>query len=120
MTGRDREFAEAARVVEDSLIVRGVVRGAAAIETAVAGSRVAGILKKIRVTQIGVLITSGCVTHALLLQLMPDRVAPVKPLAYGMVLAFAAFATAAGRITTRSRATAAAESSAGTANAMKS
>ena len=67
-----------------------------------------------------VLIATGCLTHALLLQLMPDRIAPVKPMAYGMALAFAAFATAAGLITKRSDSTATADSSAGTANTRKS
>src|SRR5882672_3167154 len=57
----------------------------------------------------------ACLTHAVLLQFIPDRLAPVKPLAYGMVVAFAALATAAGFITTRSSATATADSSAGTA-----
>src|SRR5438046_2020660 len=65
-------------------------------------------------------VAVACLTHALLLQWMPDRIAPVKPLAYGMVLAFGAFAAAAGFITTRSNATATADSSAGTAKTRKS
>ena len=113
MTNRDREFADAARVVDESVIMA-VVRRAT-----VSGSplRRPPTLKR---SAYGILVATGCITHALLLQLMPDRIAPVKPLAYWMVLAFAAFATVAGFMTTRSNPTATADSSAGTANAMKS
>ena len=120
MTDSDRQFADAAKVVDESLVVRGVMASVTAIETAMAGSSVLEMLRKVRATHLGLLIATACVTHALLLQLMPDRIAPVKPLAYGVVLAFAAFATVAGFITTRSDATAIADSIAGTANARKS
>lgn len=120
MTTRDRDFADAALVVEHSVLVRTAARLAAGIEAAAARSASARLIRRLRVTRIGVVIASGCVTHAALLQVVPARIAPARPLAYGMVLAFAAFATVAGLVTRPSRATAAAESSAGTANAMKS
>ena len=67
-----------------------------------------------------VMIVVGVITHAILLQFIPDRIAPVKPLAYGVVLAFGAFAVVSGFITSRSSATAIADSAAGTANTKKS
>ena len=135
MNDRDREFADAARVVEDSFVMRVVswiVRRAtlsgsprarrlpALTASAKATASLAEAKRRRKGSAYGILIATGCLTHALLLQLMPDRIAPVKPLAYGMVLAFAAFATVAGFITMRSRATATADSSAGTANTRKS
>jgi hypothetical protein len=120
MTDRDRHFADAARIVDESLVLRVVTGAVTAIGAAVAASKTAEVLKTIRVARPGLLIATACATHALLLQLMPARVAPVKPLAYATVLAFGAFATLAGFITTRSRATATADSSAGTANTRKS
>ena len=120
MRERDREFADAIRVVEDSAVLRAVMRAAAAIGASIERSTTWNVLRRLRVTQIGVVITSACVTYALLLQWLPDALAPVKPLCYGVVVAFAALVVAAGRMTTRNSATATAESSAGTANAMKS
>lgn len=120
MNDRDGQFADAARVVDDSLVMRIIAGSAAAIEGAIAGSKVAELLKRAHITNVGVVITTACVTHAALLQLMPDRIAPVKPLAYGMVVAFGALAAVAGFITTRSDATAIAESIAGTAKTRKS
>ena len=67
-----------------------------------------------------VMAIAGCLTHALLLQLLPDAVVPVKPMAYGVVLAFAAFVAIAGFMTARSIATATADNAAGTANTRKS
>jgi hypothetical protein len=63
----------------------------------------------------GLALVTGCLTHALLLQLLPARLTPVRPLAYLMVVAFVGLATVAGLITTRSDATATAERNAGTA-----
>jgi hypothetical protein len=120
MRERDREFADAARVVHDSAVLRGLTRAAAAADASIERSMTWQLLRRLRVTQIGVVITSACVTHALLLRRLPDALAPVKPLGYGVVVAFAALVVAAGRITTRSNATATADSSAGTAKAMKS
>jgi len=119
-TERDRDFADAALVVDQSVLVRTAARLAAGIESAAVQSAAARLARRLRVTHIGVIIASGCVTHAALLQVEPARLAPARPLAYGMILAFAAFATAAGLVTRPSSATAAAESSAGTANATKS
>ncbi len=120
MSSRPTEFVDAADAVRRSLLIRTVASIVSGIETAAAKSETVRLLRRVRITHIGVVITSTCVTHTVLLRLMPDRLVPAKPLAYGMVLAFAALVMAAGRITTRSSATATAESSAGTANAMKS
>lgn len=120
MQRHDREFADASAVVSTSAIVRALDRALAVVEDAISCSRTASACRRLRVTHIGVTITSACVTHAVLLQLLPERLAPVKPLAYGMVVAFAALLVVAGFITPRSSATATADSSAGTANAMKS
>jgi hypothetical protein len=125
MTERERDFADAARIVDESLVMRAVERIVAATGIAIANSRVAAFVGRAVVTPKGslswtVLIATACVTHALLLKVMPDRIAPVKPLAYGMMLAFGAFGTVAGLIATRSSATATADSSAGTANTRKS
>jgi len=111
---RDRQFADAARVIDESLVMRVVLFVGRAFQ-----ARRPPALKGPAYKWI-VLIATGGLTHALLLQLMPDRIAPVKPLAYGVVLAFAAFATLAGFITTRSSATATADRSAGTANTRNS
>ena len=116
MNERDREFADAARVIDESLIMRAVRR----ITNVFVGRAFRVRLPALKGPAHIVLLATACLTHALLLQLLPDRLAPVKPLAYGMVLAFAALATAAGLQTRRSSATAAADSSAGTANTRNS
>ena len=116
----DRDFPDAMRTFENSALIRGFVSLVGATGTAMATSATASLVRRARITHIGVVITSACVTHAVLLQWMPDRIAPVKPLAYGVVLAFAAFVLLVGRMTTRSIATAIAESNAGTAKARKS
>ena len=118
MSGRD--FPDAMRTIENSALMRGFVSLVGAIGTSMTASATASLVRSVRITHIGVVITSACVTHAVLLQWMPDRIAPVKPLAYGVVLAFAALVLVVGRMTTRSIATATAESNAGTANAIKS
>ena len=114
MTDRDREFADAARVVDESTVMR--------ILSAVGRPFQGRLLPALKgpAHKWMVVIATGCATHAVLLQWMPDRIAPVKPLAYGMVVAFGAFATVAGFITKLNSATATAESSAGTANTRKS
>ena len=116
MNDRDREFADAARVIDESLIMRAVSRITNLVGRAFQARRLPALKGPAHIA----LLTTACLTHALLLQFIPDRLAPVKPLAYGMVVAFAALATAAGFITTRSSATATADSSAGTANTRKS
>lgn len=115
MTDRDRKFADAARVVEESAVMRTIARIAAAAipPSPKASADKAG-------WTYGITIAAGLITHALLLQLMPDRLAPVKPMAYWMAVAFVAFAVAAGFITNRSDNTASADSAAGTANTTKS
>ena len=105
-------------MIEHSLLIRRIASLIDAARAAITESWTASIVRRLRVTHIAVVATCACVTHVALLQVMPERLAPVKPLAYGMVLAFAALVVAVGRITTRSSATAMAESSAGTANAM--
>jgi len=105
-------------MIEQSLLIRGIANLIDATRGSIAESWTASVVRRLRVTQIAIVTTCACVTHVALLQVMPERLAPVKPLAYGMVLAFAALVVAVGRITTRSSATAMAESSAGTANAM--
>jgi hypothetical protein len=120
MRERDREFADASRIVYESSVFRAVARASQAISESADRSMTRDLLRRLRVTQIGVVIASACVTHALLVLRMPDALAPVKPFGYGVVLAFAAFVVAAGRITMRSSATATADKSAGTAKATKS
>ena len=116
MNERDREFADAARVIDESLIMRAISRITNLVGRTFQARRLPALKGPAHIA----LLATACLTHALLLQFIPDRLAPVKPLAYGMVLAFAALATAAGFITTRSSATATADSSAGTANTRKS
>ena len=116
----DRDFPDAVRIIENSALIRGFVALIGAIAAAMRTSRTSMLLRGVRITHIGVVITSACVAHAVLLQFMPDRLAPVRPLAYGVVLAFAALVLVVGRMTTRSNATATADSKAGTANAMNS
>jgi len=124
VTERDRQFADAARVIGESVVMRTIARiTRVLVERPFQGRGLltAGHFAVALTGPLYVLIVLvGCATHALLLQLMPARIAPVTPLAYGMALAFAAFATVAGFITTRSRATATADSSAGTAKTRKS
>jgi hypothetical protein len=116
VTERDRQFADAACVVDESLVMRVVARSVDAI---VRRARLSGSsefkLPILKGSAYGLLVGTGCLTHWLLLQFLPARVTPVRPLAYGMVVAFAFLATVAGLITTRSDATATAERNAGTA-----
>jgi hypothetical protein len=118
MNERDRAFADAARVIEESVVMRLVHRSVDLVGRAFEARRMPA-LKGPAYNWI-LMIAVACLTHALLLQWIPDRIAPVKPLAYGMVVAFGAFGAVAGFITTRSNATATADSSAGTANTRKS
>ncbi len=117
---RGRSFDGAARLIADSLLMRSIDRLVSACERLAGASLTASLLRRARITQIGVAVTSAYVTHVVLLQWMPDRLAPVKPLAYGVALAFAAFVALVCRMTMPSSATASAESSAGTAKTMKS
>ena len=114
MTDRDREFIDAARVIHESIVMTML----SAVGRALQARRLPAL--KGPAHKWMVLIATACATHAVLLQWMPDRIAPVKPLAYGMVVAFGAFATVAGFITRLNSVTATADSSAGTANTRKS
>ena len=115
MTDRERNFSDAARVIDES-VVMSLARVCVTSVERVQARLMATLKGSPHRTRSAVVVAVGCVTHALLLQLMPDRIAPVKPMAYEMVLAFGAFAFVAGFITTRSNATATADKSAGTAN----
>jgi hypothetical protein len=120
VTNREREFADAARVIDESVaiaLINAIVR--AVRRATLSGSRPSwsGSLKGPLYV---VAAIAGCLTHALLLQFLPAAVAPARPMAYGMVVAFAVFVAIAGRITARSRATATADNAAGTANTRKS
>ena len=107
-------------MLEHSVLIQWAASVIEAARSAMAASWTASFIRRQRITHIPVLITSTCVTHALLLQLMPERLAPVKPFAYGMVLAFAALVLVVERVVMRNSATASADSKAGTANAMNS
>ena len=118
MTDREREFADAARVIDESFVMGVVNAVVRAVRTAaISGSPSLGMPTLKRSACV---LIAGCLTHALLLQFLPDAVAPVKPMAYGMVVAFAALVAIAGFMTARSNATATADNAAGTANTRKS
>jgi len=118
VTDREREFADAARAIDESFVMA-VVN---AVVRAVRRAPLSGLpsLRMPTLKGAASVLIAGCLTHALLLQVLPDAVAPVKPMAYGMVLAFAAFVAIAGFMTARSIATATADNAAGTANTRKS
>jgi hypothetical protein len=124
MTDRDREFADATRVVDESAVMQTIARitrvFVVLVERPFQGRGLSIWAATLNGSLYVLAVAIGCLTHAALLQWMPDRIAPVKPLAYGMVVAFGAFATVAGLITSRNSATATADSSAGTANTRKS
>ena len=116
---RDRGFGDAARVLDESVTMRAIGRVVARIESDIGNSRVVTTWRRAQFMPTAALATM-CAVHVVLLQVIPARLAPVKPIAYGVVVAFAVLVAAAGRITSRSSATAAADSIAGTANATKS
>ena len=118
MTGREREFADAAQAIDESFAMA-VFNAIVAIVRRATFSR-SPALPALKGSAYVLMMITGCVTHALLLKALPDAVAPVKPMAYGMVVAFAAFVAIAGFITARSNATATADNAAGTANTRKS
>jgi hypothetical protein len=107
-------------MIENSVLLRAIDRVASVVERAFQARRTATRKGLPGGPAYALLILSFCATHIVLLQFLPARVTPVRPLAYWMVVAFAAFATVAGLITTRSSATATADKSAGTAKTMKS
>jgi hypothetical protein len=124
MNDRDRQFAGAVHIVQQSATIKWLDACAASFETAVVTSSAASLWLRIgrpKTASIVVFAVAGCVTHWLLLQIVPARLAPAAPLGYWMVVAFAAFAVAAaGFITMPNNATATADSSAGTAKTRKS
>jgi hypothetical protein len=120
LTERERQFADAARVVDESLVMRAVARSVGALGRCVWRAFQAGRPATLKGSPYGLALVTGCLTHAVLLQFLPARVTPVRPLAYLMVAAFAGLATVAGLITTRSDATATADRNAGTAKARNS
>lgn len=118
MNDRDRNFADAARVIDESVVMHVLSAVLSFAGRAFQARRMPALKGP---AYIWILATAtGCLTHILLLQWMPDRIAPVKPLAYGMVVAFGLFAAVSGFITRPSNATATADNSAGTANTRKS
>jgi len=117
MTGRERDFADAARVIDDSVIMRVITGGASFVGRAFQARHVATLKGS---PHLGLIVVVGVLTHALVLQVMPARIAPVRPMAYQMAVAFSAFAIAAGFITKRSDNTASADSAAGTAKTRNS
>ena len=116
MTGRERDFADARGEINESMTMSAVNAILRLCRAAFSRPRSSSPPATLKGSLYTVAAIVGVITHVLLLQLMPDAIAPVKPMAYGMVLAFAAFASAVGFITRRSSATATADSSAGTAN----
>ena len=124
MTDREREFADAATAIKESIamsIVDAVVRRATLSGSRpTTASRPAAVTAALKGPLYTVIVITGVITHALLLQLLPAQVTPVKPMAYGMVVAFAALAVAARFITMPSSPTAIADRSAGTANTRNS
>src|SRR5204862_7236817 len=113
-------FADAARVIDESVLMKIVHRTTLSQSPFDRGLLTAAMTAALKGPLYVLAAVTACITHIVLLQWMPDRIAPVKPLAYGMVLAFGAFTTVTGFITTRNSATATAYSSAGTANTRKS
>ena len=116
------DFAEAARVIDESVamrLVRAVLHAVLRRARLLASRTATWMPRSANATLKGsfytVVILTGIITHAILLQFMPARLAPVKPMAYWMVLAFGAFAAASGFITRRSSTTATADNAAGTA-----
>ncbi len=116
---RDRQFADAARVLDASVTMGAIGSVVARVRSDMRDSHILGAWRRVRIMP-AVALATMCAVHIVLLTVMPVRLAPAKPLGYGVVVAFAVLVAAAGRITTRSSATAAAERIAGTANATKS
>ena len=106
MNDRDWRFADAARIVEESLALRGVKAASLALEAANTNSRAAGRVRRAsldfrltplatRVRGIGILMATACLTHVVLLRWMPQRLAPAVPVAWWIAAAAAAIAVAA-------------------------
>ena len=121
MTQRERGFEDAERVIDESVVMRVVAAVVEFVGRVFQARRLPARTAALKGPPYIVAAAAAAIlTHALLLQLMPERIAPVKPMAYWMVVAFAAFCVVSVFITTRSSATATADNSAGTANTRKS
>jgi len=116
MSERDREFADAAQVLQTSVLLRVLRTVIDGVARPFEGCR----MPALNAPAYTVAAIVCVLTHAILLQFLPDRLAPVKPLAYWMVVAFAALVAVAGLLTARNKTTAIADSSAGTANTRNS
>jgi hypothetical protein len=112
MNERDWPFADAARVIDESVALQSAQAVCAAVETAAAGSRAAASLRRvtsafraaplpIRVRHAAILVATACFTHVLLMRWMPQRLAPAVPAAWWIAaaVAAAAVASAAGPLT---------------------
>jgi len=107
MTGKHSTFDVAARVIEDSVAVQTIQSAWFAIENAAVSSRVVAHLLRatsaarqtprwLRVRSAAIAIAVACVTHVVLLQWMPRRLAPAVPVAWWIAAAlFAAIVAAA-------------------------
>ena len=106
MNDRDRQFADAARVIDESLALRSVQAACSALEAAAVGSRAAAGLRRIaatfrlaplpiRVRNVAILVSTACLTHVLLLRSMPLRLSPAVPVALWIAAGLAAAAVAA-------------------------
>jgi hypothetical protein len=113
MNDRDWRFADAARVVEESLALRTVRAACSTLEEAAAHSRAAAGLHRtasifrlapfpIRVRNVAILVATACLTHVVLLRWMPLRLSPAVPVALWIAVGAAATscAFAAGPLTT--------------------
>jgi hypothetical protein len=112
MNDRGGQFADAARVIEQSVALQSVQAVCSAVEAAAAGSRAAGSLRRatsafrlaplaMRVRNVAILVATACLTHVVLMQWMPRRLAPAVPVAWWIAaaVAAAAVASAAGPLT---------------------
>jgi hypothetical protein len=113
MNDGDWRFADAARVVEESLALRSVRAACSALDAANADSRAAARVRRAtldfrltplatRVRGMGILVATACLTHVVLLRWMPERLSPAVPVAWWIAVAAAAtgVAVAAGPLTT--------------------
>jgi hypothetical protein len=101
MNDGDWRFADAARVVEESLALRLVRAACSALDAANADSRAAARVRRAtldfrltplatRVRGIGILVATACLTHVVLLRWMPERLSPAVPVALWIAVAAAA------------------------------
>jgi hypothetical protein len=106
MNDRDWRFADAARVIDQSVTMQSVKAVCSAVEAADAGSRAAGSLRSatsafrlaplaMRVQHLAILVATACLTHIALMRWMPLRLAPAVPVAWWIAAAVAAAAVAA-------------------------